>query len=286
MLHWIIFIVLVTAMLCIDLYAGSRRSGDMTLKQGITWSIVWVSLALIFNVGIWFTLGHTPALNFFAGYVLEKALSIDNLFVFIMIFSYFKITGREQRKILFLGILGALIMRAIFIFLGIALIEKFHWILYIFGAILVISGIKLCTKNEEASSAENNFIITFFKKYFPKIKPFLLVLIVIEISDLIFAIDSVPAVLAITSDPFIVLSSNVFAILGLRALYFVLAGIMPLFKYLHYGLGGVLAFIGAKMLLSHWFEIPIGISLGVILIFISGSIIISVKSTKYNNPHQ
>ena len=280
MMLWIIFFVTITCMLIIDLYVVGRHKHDMTLKESLFWTAVWISLAMLFNIGIWYSLGATPALNFFAGYALEKALSVDNLFVFLMIFSYFKVTGLQQRKILIYGILGALVMRACFIFMGIALIEKFHWIIYIFGAVLLVSGLKLCTGIEKDIKIEKNFILNITKRFFPKISTFLLVLIIVEATDIVFAIDSVPAVLSITSDPFIVFTSNVFAILGLRALYFLLSGIMPMFKYLHYGLGGVLTFIGTKMLISHWIHIPIGISLGVILTFISGSILISVISEK------
>jgi tellurite resistance protein TerC len=237
----------------------------------------------MFNIGVYFWYGYESALQFFTGYLIEKSLSIDNLFVFLLLFSYFKIPSRYQHKVLFWGILGALIMRGLLIFLGAALITSFHWILYIFGLFLVITGIKMALQKEEKEvHPERNYVVQFFKKIFPVTAGYheerffvktngkrygtllIVVLIVIETTDLLFAVDSIPAIFAITQDPFIIYTSNVFAILGLRSLYFALAGMMDLFYYLRHGLSLVLTFIGFKMLLMGYINIPIGIALGVV----------------------
>jgi tellurite resistance protein TerC len=259
------------------------------------WSGVWIALSLLFNIGVYFWLGHESALQFLTGYLIEKSLSIDNLFVFLLLFSYFKVPAKYQHKVLFLGILGALIMRGVLIILGAALITRFHWILYIFGLFLVITGVKMAFQEEKKElHPERNIVVRIFKKLFPVTAGYheekffvkangkhygtllLIVLIVIETTDLLFAVDSIPAIFAVTQDSFIIYTSNVFAILGLRALYFALAGIMDLFYYLRHGLSVVLTFVGLKMLLMEYVNIPIGLALGVVGGVILLSIIASI----------
>ena len=300
---WLGFLIFIIAMLLLDLFIFNKKSHEVQLKEGLFWSAIWIAIAMAFNIGLWAIEGHDAAMSFFAGYILEKSLSIDNIFVFILIFSYFKVPKAYQHRVLFLGIVGAIISRGIFIALGMTLIHKFDWILYVFGAILLVSGIKLFFENKKEIEPEKNPIIKFTRAIIPfsttydkdhfwtkqsgkwVATPLFLVLIFIEASDIIFAIDSVPAVMSITQDPFIVFTSNIFAILGLRALYFVLNGIMPLFKYLHYGLGGVLTFIGIKMLISKFIHIPTSLSLFVILFLIGGSILFSIARAKYELKH-
>ena len=249
----------------------------MSTTKALRTTFIWVTLALIFNGGVYYFLGPTKALEFLSGYLVELSLSIDNVFIFLLIFNYFKTTPKDQSKILFWGILGAQLMRLIFIFLGIALLNKFHWLIYIFGAFLVFTGLKLLLEKDKQIDPEKTPIIILVKRFFPKLSYFWVVLIVVEVTDLIFAIDSIPAVLAITKDPFIVYSSNIFAILGLRSMYFALAGVMGLFHYLHYGLGFILVFIGLKMLSEHFIHIPVFITLLVIGISLCVSIILSIK---------
>jgi tellurite resistance protein TerC len=260
------------------------------------WSGVWIAISLLFNIGVYFLFGRESALQFFTGYLIEKSLSIDNLFVFLLLFSYFKVPAKYQHEVLFWGILGALLMRGLLILLGAALITRFHWILYIFGLFLVVTGVKMAFQDEKKEvHPERNIVVRFFKKFFPVTAGYheekffvktggkrygtllLIVLIVIETTDLLFAVDSIPAIFAITQDSFIIYTSNVFAILGLRSLYFALAGIMDLFYYLRHGLSVVLTFIGLKMLLMGYVNIPIGIALGVVgtvlLIAVAASII-------------
>jgi len=275
------------------------------VKEAIIWSVVWISLAILFSICIHLfiypdpDLGKTKALEFLTGYVIEYSLSVDNIFVFILIFSYFKVDERYQHKVLFWGILGALIMRAIFIFAGVALINRFHWIVIIFGVFLVFTGIRMLYQKDVPSNPEKNPIIRFFRKFLPVthnfhedrlfIKqnrrmyatPLFLVLVIIETSDLIFAVDSIPAILAISKDTFIVYTSNIFAILGLRSLYFAVAGIMGYFRYLKIGLAFVLTFVGLKMLLAFFhFEIPIVLS----LIIIISILLISILSSVFIKP--
>jgi tellurite resistance protein TerC len=262
----------------------------------LTWSGVWISLAMIFNIFVYFQFGKVKALEFLTGYVIEYSLSIDNIFVFIMVFSFFSVKPQYQHKVLFWGILGALIMRAIFIFAGVALINRFHWIVIIFGGFLLISGIKMLFQKEDvAVEPEKNGLVRLFRKFLPVsdtfhgdslfirqdkklyATPLFLVLLVIESTDLIFAVDSIPAVLAISKDTFIVFTSNIFAILGLRSLYFAVSGVMGLFRYLKVGLAIVLSFVGLKMLASYFhFEIPILLSLAIILSILLVSIIASL----------
>ncbi len=279
---WIGFIVFVLLMLLIDLGIFHRSAHKVSMKEAGLWSLTWVTLAIIFNIGVYFLFGPKLALEFTTGYLIEKALSVDNIFVFILIFSFFSIPAKYQHRILFWGILGALLMRAAFILLGGIFLQQFHWAIYVFGAILIFSGIKFMFQKEEATDFEQNYVVRIFKKIFPMTKdcesgtftvvqngkryatPLLLTLVTVEVTDLIFAVDSIPAIFAVTKDPFIVFTSNIFAILGLRSLYFLLAGIMDKFHYLKIGLSLVLIFVGIKMLASEFFKIPILLSLGVI----------------------
>lgn len=292
---YVVFTVFVLAMLALDLGVFHKENKEVTLKEALGWSAVWISLAVIFGLGVWYFMGAQKSLEFFTGYLIEESLSVDNLFVFLLIFSYFRVPGEYQHKILFWGIIGALVMRGIFIAVGAALIMKFHWVLYIFGAFLVYSGIKMAFQKEDAiMELETNPVLRLFKKFVPVTDkyhgnnftaqiggktfatPMLVVLVMIETSDLIFAVDSIPAIFAITRDPFIVYTSNVFAILGLRSMYFALAGVMNIFEYLKYGLAFVLSFIGLKMLLMDIYHIPIGIALGVVAGILATSIIASL----------
>ena len=279
---WIIFNVFVLGMLALDLLVFHRKAHAVSLREAFTWSVVWISLALIFNLGIYYMWGSEKAMEFLAGYLIEKSLSVDNIFVFIMIFSYFAVPAIYQHRILFWGILGALIMRAIFIALGAALLTAFHWMIYVFGGFLVITGVKLLLTGDHQVEPEKNPAVRLLRRvmhvtkkydgqrFFVRVDgrlwatPLLLVLVVVETTDVIFAVDSIPAIFAITSDPFIVYTSNIFAILGLRALYFLLAGIMDMFRYLKVGLSFVLCFVGIKMTIVDLYKIPIEISLGVI----------------------
>jgi len=294
-IFWILFNAFVLLMLALDLGVFHRKTHEVSLREALTWTFVWVSLALIFNTIIFYWKGREQALEFFTGYLVEKALSIDNIFVFIMIFTYFQIPSKYQHKVLFWGILGALIMRVIFIFAGVALIEKFHFTIYIFGALLIYTGYKMFYHNNAKIDPDKNPLIRFFKKFMPVTQdlqednffvkldgkryatPLFLVLILIETTDLIFAVDSIPAILAITQDQFIVYTSNVFAILGLRSLYFALAGVVHRFWLLSYGLAVVLVFVGIKMLLIDLYKIPIELSLIFIATIITGSIFLSLK---------
>jgi tellurite resistance protein TerC len=291
---WSAFGLLVVIMLIIDL-GLNRKSHEISFREALTWSAIWISLAMIFNVGVYYYLGKTKALEFFTGYVIEKSLSVDNLFVFIMIFSYFHVPRLHQPKILKWGIIGALVLRGIFILLGIELLAAFHWLIYIFGGILIITGIKMAFGGEEKIEPEKNLLVKLVRRFVPITRrlhggrfmvnrlgaraatPLLLALIMVEWSDIIFALDSLPAVFAVTRDPFIVYTSNVFAIMGLRALYFLLSNVMGMFAYLKLGISFVLAFVGVKMLLADTrFEIPIQFSLGVIFGVLAISIITSI----------
>jgi tellurite resistance protein TerC len=248
----------------------------MKMSKAISLSFLWITLALVFNAGVYHYQGPEKGLQFLTGYLIELSLSADNVFVFLLIFNYFKVSAAQQLKILFWGILGAQVMRGVFIFAGIALINKFIWITYIFGLFLLVTGIKLFFEKDKDIHPENNFILKLCKTHCPGLSQFAIVLIVIETTDLVFAVDSIPAVLAITTDPFIVYTSNIFAILGLRALYFVLAGAMPLFTYLHYGLGAVLAFVGGTMLIERHVHIPLLVTLGFIGLCLGVSIGVSL----------
>jgi tellurite resistance protein TerC len=296
---WIGFNVLVLIMLAVDLGVFHRRAHSVSIKEALSWSLVWIVLALTFNVGVYFWHGKVVALEFLTGYLIEKSLSVDNLFVFLLIFTYFKVPAKYQHKVLFWGILGALVMRGALILVGTTLLGAFHWIVYLFGVFLVVTGIKMAFQKETAEvHPESNLAVRLFKKIMPvtagyhEDKFFLkiegkryatllfIVLIVIETTDLLFAVDSIPAIFAITTDPFIVYTSNVFAILGLRALYFALAGIMNLFYYLKLGLSVVLTFVGVKMLLADLYPIPIGISLSIVAGILIVAILASILRAK------
>lgn len=291
---WVGFLVFVVAMLWLDLGVFQKKAHAVSIRESLIWTLVWISISLIFNVGVYFWFGTTHALEFLTGYLMEKALSMDNLFVFLVLFSYFGVPAKLQHRVLFYGILGALIMRAVFIVAGVALIHKFAWVMYIFGAFLVFTGIKLLLSRGGEVHPEKNFALRIFKRFVPTVPdyrggkflvrengrwfatPLMLVLVVIEGTDVLFAVDSIPAVFAITTDPFIVFTSNIFAILGLRALYFLLAGIMDKFRLLKYGLGLVLAFVGVKMLIVDLFKVPVVVSLGMIALMVGGSILLSI----------
>ena len=302
---WMSFIGFVLLMLALDLGVFHRKSHEIKLKEALIWSAVWISLALTFNYGVYVFMGKEKAVEFLTGYVIEKSLSIDNLFVFIMLFTYFKVDVKYQHKVLFWGILGALVMRAIFIFAGVALISKFHWIIYIFGALLIFTGIKMLFQKEEQIEPDKNPLVRLFKKLFPftdqphegkffmKLNgktfatPLFVVLLIVEFTDLIFAVDSIPAILAITDDTFIIFTSNVFAILGLRALYFALAGITQYFHYLKYGLSAILVFVGVKMTIVDFYKIPIVASLltivGILVVSVLCSILFPKKDQLFND---
>ena len=296
-LFWILFNFFVAAMLVLDLGVFHRRSHTVKFREALVWSVVWIALAAVFAVVIFFWHGRTPSLEFVTGYVIELSLSVDNLFVFLLIFRYFQVPPVHQHKVLFWGILGALVMRAIFIAAGVGLIQRFHWIIYAFGAFLVYSGIKLFRQGEAEIHPEKNPILRLFRRWVPVTKdyegnkffirrpglyatPLFVVLLVVETSDLLFAVDSIPAILSITRDAFIVYTSNVFAILGLRSMYFALAGMMEMFRYLHYGLSLVLMFVGAKMLASHYYEIPTAIALAIVAGVLTISVLASLAHPK------
>ncbi len=291
---WIGFHVFVAVALAVDLGVFHRQAREVRFKEALLTSAVWVALAAIFAGGVWVYQGHEPALAFLTGYVVEWSLSIDNLFVFLSLFSAFATPVHQQHRVLFWGILGALAMRAIFIFAGIALIQKFHWLLYGFGAFLILTGIKLVAVEKREADPRSHWLIQTAKRwlgftdsyhgsrFFVRSSgrwlgtPLLLVLLIVEATDLVFAADSIPAILSITRDSFIVYTSNVFAILGLRSLYFALAGMMSSFTYLHFGLAGVLVFIGVKMCLAEIFPVPTHYSFLVIVVLLGGAIAASL----------
>jgi tellurite resistance protein TerC len=294
---WVLFNSFVLAMLALDLGLLNRPGHRIRFREALTWSGIWIALAGAFAVLVLFWHGHAPALQFVTGYVIELSLSVDNLFVFLVIFRYFKVPDDQQHRVLFWGILGALIMRALFILAGVTLIRRFEWITYLFGAFLVYSGFGLMRQGETEIHPEKNPVLRLFRKAFAVTSdyeggsffvrraglyatPLFVVLLVIETTDVAFAVDSIPAVLAITLNAFIVYTSNVFAILGLRSMYFALAGMMEVFEYLHYGLSVVLIFIGAKMLASFYVEIPTGWALGIVLLVLATSVVASVAWPK------
>jgi tellurite resistance protein TerC len=295
---WVFFNLFVLIMLALDLGVFHKKLHVVSVKEAMTWSGIWIFLALCFNGFIYYLFGETKALEFFTGYVIEKALSVDNIFVFVLVFTFFGIPSIYQHKVLFWGIIGALIMRVIFIFAGVALLEKFHWTIYIFGAFLIFTGIRMLLDKDKKIEPEKNPVIKLFRKLIPTTSelhddkffirkdgkrfatPLFAVLVMIEVTDLIFAVDSIPAILAVTQDHFIVYTSNVFAILGLRSLYFALANIIDRFKYLAVGLAIILIFVGLKMALIDVYKVPIHYSLLVIFLILSLSIIISLLKTK------
>jgi tellurite resistance protein TerC len=291
---WLCFNLFVLMMLALDLGVFHRKAHEVTVREALTWTTVWVTLAMLFNVFIYFYFDKDKAIEFFTGYIIEKSLSVDNIFVIIMIFSYFNVPRAYQHKVLFWGILGALVMRVIFIFAGIELIHKFHWLIYLFGGFLVFTGIKMVVAGNAKIQPERNPMVKLVRKMFPVTESFIgnnffqringkmwatplfLVVMLIEGTDLIFAVDSIPAILAISDDPFIVYTSNVFAILGLRSLYFALSGIENYFRFLKYGLSAILVFVGAKMCLADIVKIPVQLSLVVIALLLVISMLASV----------
>lgn len=293
-LLWVGFNIFVLAMLALDLGIFHRRAHIVGIKEALIWSAIWIILALTFNLGIYFWRGPETALEFLTGYLIEKSLSVDNLFVFLMIFSYFNVDSLYQHKVLFWGILGALITRAIFIATGITLIQNFHWVIYVFGAFLILTGVRMAIRKEKKIHPERNPLLKLFRRFMPVTEeyegekfflkrggryfatPLFIVLLIVETTDIIFAADSIPAILAITLDPFIVYTSNVFAILGLRALYFALAGMMRLFHHLHYGLSAVLIFVGTKMILADIYKIRVSLALSLIAVILLISIVASM----------
>ncbi len=313
LIFWVLFVLFVLLMLALDLGVFNRKAHVVHFKEAVGWTIVWVSLAGLFAVlllqwGHLMTGDHSRpnsqlSLEFVTGYLIEESLSVDNLFVFLLIFRFFKVPSEQQHRVLFWGIIGALIARAIFIFAGVALIRRFEWIIYVFGAFLIYVGIRLFFQKEDENQMEKNPLVRFFQKHMRLTRnyeggkfwvmqngvrfftPLMLVLLVVEASDVVFATDSIPAILAITRDAFVVFTSNVFAILGLRSLYFALAGMMRTFHLLHYGLSIILTFIGIKMLGGHYFEIPtiaaLGVIVGVLAISVAASLIFPPKAERH-----
>ncbi len=291
---WIFFAVFILAMLALDLGVFNRRVHVIQMKEALLWTSFWVGLALSFGVGIYYFYGHGKAIEYVTAYLIEYSLSIDNLFVFMLIFRYFDVPRAYEHKALFWGILLALVTRAVFIFAGVALISRFHWVMYIFGAFLIVTGIKMALNKQTEVHPDKNIAIRLLRFVMPVSKnfsgakffvveggirhatPMLAVLLALETTDILFAIDSIPAVLAISRDPFIVYTSNVFAILGLRSLFFAISGLMRLFHLLHYGLAAILAFVGVKMLIADFFHVPVGISLLIIASILVASILSSI----------
>lgn len=298
-LYWSGFATIIAIMLALDLGVFNRKAHAIKPKEALLTSLLWIAVSLAFNAAIFYTQGTTKGLEFLTGYLIEKSLSVDNIFVFVVIFTYFHTAGELQHKVLFWGILGALIMRGILIAVGSVLIHQFEWIIYVFGAFLIFTAFRLATQNESGVHPEKNPVVNLFRKILPITKgyegakfflrtrgklvatPLVIVLIVIETTDLVFALDSIPAIFAITTDPFIVYTSNVFAILGLRALYFLLAGAMGTFRYLKIGLSLVLGFVGVKMIIAAFdIKIPIALSLGVIAVILTVSIVTSLLANR------
>jgi tellurite resistance protein TerC len=287
---WIGFTLFILTLLALDLGVFHRKAHAVGMKEALIWSLVWISLAFLFNAGVYSWFGPERGLEFLTGFLIEKALAVDNIFVFVVLFSYFNVPAALQHKVLFWGILGALLMRAVFITLGGVLLQQFHWVMYVFGAFLILTGVKLLVQKDAEMHPERNPLFLLFMRFVPTLPayrgerffvrqsgrwyatPLFVVLAAVEVTDLVFAIDSIPAIFAVTSDPFIVYTSNIFAILGLRSLYFLLAGVIHRFHYLKTGLAFVLAFVGVKMLIVDVYHIPIGLSLGVIALLIGGAI--------------
>jgi len=291
---WVGFNVLILVLIAIDLGVLHKKSHVISVKEALIWSVGWIIISLTFNVGVYYWLGYDSALEFLTGYLIEKSLSVDNIFVFAILFSYFKVKPEYQHKVLMWGILGALVMRGALIAVGTALISNFHWVIFVLGAFLVYTGIKMAIQKEISVHPEKNPVVNLAKKFIPMSKdydgdkfvtkidgkkiftPLIVVLMVVEVTDLMFAVDSIPAIFAITTDSFIVYTSNVFAILGLRALYFALSGVLDMFHYLKYGLGMVLSFVGVKMLISEIYVISIPVALGTVAAILTVSIVVSI----------
>jgi len=304
---WAGFVLFILAMLALDLFLlGGRQAHRVAVREALAWSVLWLSLALVFCGLLWWYLDTTvgrevanaKAAAFLTGYLIEKSLSVDNIFVFLMIFSHFAVPPEYQRRVLLYGVLGAIVMRAIMILLGVWLVSRFHWVLYLFGAFLVVTGIKMLIFAEHEPDLDKNPVLRWLRRHLPITEryhgerfvvvqegarwftPLFVVLVLIETSDLIFAVDSIPAIFAITTDPFIVFTSNIFAILGLRALYFLLADMAERFHLLKYGLALVLVLVGAKMLLADFYKVPVGIALGVVALIIASSVFASLAATR------
>jgi tellurite resistance protein TerC len=309
---WGAFIAFVLVMLALDLFVfGGRKAHKVSVREAAAWSLVWVSLALLFNAGLWWYLNGTAgqeiadrkALEFLTGYLIEKSLSVDNVFIFLLIFSSFHISAEYQRRVLVYGVLGAIVMRAVMILAGAWLVREFSWVLYFFGFFLVVTGVRMLVMAEKEPDLNKNPVLKFARRHlrisegdhgekFTVMKggvrfftPLFLVLILIEVSDLVFAVDSIPAIFAITTDPFIVFTSNIFAIMGLRALYFLLADVADRFHLLKYGLAMVLAFIGAKMLIAPWVHVPVAASLTIVAVLIGASVAASLIATRNKPSH-
>ena len=293
-LLWTVFSVFVLGVLALDLGVFNRKPHEVHPREALAWSAVWIALALMFNGWIYAKFGSEKGLEFLTGYLIEKALSVDNIFVFIVLFSAFAVPKKDQHRVLFWGVIGAIVLRAIFIVVGAALLERFHWVMYVFGALLIITGIRLMVARDVEPHPERNPIYRGLRRLIPAVPeyhgrkfmivkngrryatPLLLVLLAIEATDVVFAVDSIPAIFAVTNDPFIVYTSNIFAILGLRALYFLLANVIDRFHYLKTGLALVLLFVGTKMVIAGVYKIPIGASLGAIVLILGGSIAASM----------
>ncbi|MDQ2664869.1 MAG: TerC family protein [Gemmatimonadota bacterium] len=287
---WVGFIAFVLAMLSLDLGVFNRTPHVVKAKEALTWTAVWVGLALVFAAGLMVFVGNQAAVTFLTGYVIEESLSVDNIFVIVLIFQYFAVPPQYQHRVLFWGILGALLMRGLFIGLGAALLARFEWIFYIFGALLVFTGIRMAVKQDEEFDGDQNPVVKVVRRFLPLTPdyrgkhffstengrryatPLLLVLVLVEATDLIFAVDSIPAIFGITRDPFLVFTSNIFAVLGLRSLFFLLASVVTKFHLLKYGLAAILTFVGAKMLAEQWIHIPILLSLGIVVSVLASSI--------------
>jgi tellurite resistance protein TerC len=295
---WIGFNLFVLLLLALDLGVFHRKSHEVSIREATVWSAVWIALALLFNLGVYYLRGPQQGVEFLTGYLIEKSLSIDNIFVFALLFGYFAVPAAYQHRVLFWGILGALVLRAAFIFAGAALLASFHWVIYLFGAFLIFTGVRMAFARQEEIHPEHNPLLRLARRLLPVTSgyrgdrlfvreagrfaatPLFLVLLMVESTDVIFAVDSIPAIFAITRDPFIVYTSNVFAILGLRSLYFVLAGVIRRFVYLKFGLAAVLVFVGVKMVAADLFDIPAAVSLGVIALLLGISIAASLVKTR------
>jgi tellurite resistance protein TerC len=294
---WLVFNLFILLMLALDLGVLRRNSHEVTLKEAAVWSVAWVAMSLIFNAGVYYFMGQDAGLAFLTGYLIEKALSIDNIFVFVLLFSYFQVPPQYQHRILFWGVLGALVMRGVMIAAGAVLIAQYHSVMYVFGAFLVITGIRMATQREHSIKQEANPVIRLLQRFMPftdeyhgqkffikqliggrtrfVATPLFLVLVMVETTDLVFAVDSIPAIFAITQDAFLVYTSNVFAILGLRSLYFLLVGVIHKFHFLKLGLSAILVFVGLKMLVADSYKVPVGLSLAVIALLLIVSIVAS-----------
>ncbi len=297
---WLAFGAIIAVLLVMDMKVFHRKSQTITIKQSLLWTAFWITLALLFNLGLWLWRGSDPALNYLTCYLIEKSLSVDNLFVFLMVFSFFSVPLAYQHKVLFWGVIGAIVLRLGFIEVGAELLERFDWAFYVFGALLVIAALRMAFQKEREMHPDKNPLLKLLRrfvgvtdcydgdKFFIKqlgkrvATPLLIAVVVIETTDLVFALDSIPAAFSITTDKFIIYTSNIFAILGLRSLYFALAGIMPLFHYLKYGLVIILMFVGVKMLIEHFYKMPTAIALGVVVFVLFVAVIASVIRNRRN----